>query len=287
MARQGPATAAALGRRVAARRMQWLLVFLALLLPLRSSAVHAQQQAPDKENYHSAVQYCRDALPRPMALNSERGILCFDGSVDGDIDLSPAKNLKESGLFVVRSFGGYILPAIALSDLLRERRATVVVYDYCLSACASYFFFASVQTYVLEGSLVAWTASAASLAECGENTRPRFLGPPKRPRLPCPEIPDQALAEYKAARSADRRFYAPRRVYRSPELNRDPPHITRLLWDMQNATGVYPDVWWTLNPRDLQKIFKTKIDYEAYPESQAEVDAMVARLHLKKVIYDP
>jgi hypothetical protein len=35
-------------------------------------------------------------------------------------------------------------------------------------------------------------------------------------------------------------------------------------------------------------LFKTKIFYEAYPESQEEVDRMVARLGVRwKVIYDP
>jgi len=32
---------------------------------------------------------------------------------------------------------------------------------------------------------------------------------------------------------------------------------------------------------------KTKIVYEAYPTSQDEVDAMVAKLHLGRIIYDP
>jgi hypothetical protein len=234
------------------------------------------------------VEYCRGTVPRPMALSPEKEILCFDGPVDADTDVSPAKDLKESGLFVVRSFGGNFLRAIALSDLLRERRATVVVYDYCLSACASYFFFASNQTYVLKGSLVAWRQSAADLFDCGDAMTEKYLGPKTRPRLPCPDIPGQALAPYRAAKVAEAHFYAQRTVYRRLELIRDSPHITGLLWQMYNEAGVYPEVWWTLNPRHLQKIFKTKIDYEAYPESQTEVNAMAARLQLKNVFfYDP
>jgi hypothetical protein len=32
---------------------------------------------------------------------------------------------------------------------------------------------------------------------------------------------------------------------------------------------------------------KTKIVYEAYPESQTEVDELVARFRLRRIIYDP
>src|SRR5207244_2281214 len=86
----------------------------------------------------------------------DRQILCFDGEIANYINISLARNLNEGGLFVVRSFGGYQVPAIDLSDLLRERRATVVVYDYCLSACAEFFFVASHQTFVVKDTLVAW-----------------------------------------------------------------------------------------------------------------------------------
>ena len=43
---------------------------------------------------------------------------------------------------------------MALADILRDRHATVVVYDYCFSACANYLLIASDLTYVLKGSFV-------------------------------------------------------------------------------------------------------------------------------------
>ena len=53
-------------------------------------------------------------------------------------------------------------------------------------------------------------------------------------------------------------------------------------------TGVYHDVMWTLHPRSYPRMFKTKIFHEAYPESQDEVDDILARLHVNwKIIYDP
>ena len=63
---------------------------------------------------------------------------------------------------MVRSFGIDVAAAIALADLLRERRATIVVYDYCLFACASYLFVASARTSVLRDALVAWRHSAST-----------------------------------------------------------------------------------------------------------------------------
>jgi hypothetical protein len=56
---------------------------------------------------------------------------------------------------------------------------------------------------------------------------------------------------------------------------------------MFEGTGVLPDVAWTWNPRYYASALKTKIVYEAYPESQAEVDELAARFRLRRVIYDP
>ena len=63
-----------------------------------------------------------------MALDLDRRVLCFDGALSADQDVSMAKDLEENGLFVVRSPGGNILTAVALADLLKGRRAIVVVY---------------------------------------------------------------------------------------------------------------------------------------------------------------
>jgi hypothetical protein len=272
-------------------RKRWSFVFLVLLAVLRSNDGHAQQTAIDKDAYASAAEQCRGTASRPMTLSADHGVLCFDGWISENLDLTPAKDLKESGLFVVRSYGGYPAAAIALSNLLRERHATVVVYDHCLAACASYFFFASSRTYVLRGALVAWRASAAHLVDCAKAGKEGgfVIHAGAAPQLPCPvDISEQDLAGYLATRSADARFYAPRKVH--PVLNRDSPYITRLLQDRFAETGVYPNVMWTLSPK-LRNILKTEITYEAYPASQAEVDAIAQGVRITfpvaKVIYDP
>jgi hypothetical protein len=56
---------------------------------------------------------------------------------------------------------------------------------------------------------------------------------------------------------------------------------------MFQETGKYPEVMWTWNPRYYAGMLKTRIIYEAYPESQAEVDALAARSLAGRVIYDP
>ena len=56
---------------------------------------------------------------------------------------------------------------------------------------------------------------------------------------------------------------------------------------MFEVSGKLPEVAWTWNPRYYKEAIKTKIIYEAYPESQIEVGAMVNRLHLPWVIHDP
>jgi hypothetical protein len=89
------------------------------------------------------VTYCRGNVTRPIALGDDQKILCFDGPISPDQDLSSVNDLKTNGLFVVRSFGGDPLRAIALAGLLHDRNAIVVVYDYCFSACAQFLFIAA------------------------------------------------------------------------------------------------------------------------------------------------
>jgi hypothetical protein len=132
------------------------LAFVALLTLSAPNAGRAQQDTFDRDNYYRAVDLCRGkGFPGlgnfklevgQLALSTDGQILCFDGPIARDMDVSLAKDLKQNGLFVVRSPGGYLGPAIELSDIVRDRQASVVVYDYCFSACAEFFLIASHQT---------------------------------------------------------------------------------------------------------------------------------------------
>lgn len=236
--------------------------------------------------YAHAVEFCRGTVKRPMALDLDKRVLCFDGQIFSGQNISLASGLEEDGLFVVRSPGGDILTAIALANLLRDRRATVVVYDYCLSACASYLLMASKKTFVLRDTLVAWHYTADPFW-CPSLVVPRDDGPKRLEKSPCPDAPAEIQDGDKYRRYLNYKFYGERAV---DPLFDDPPEsvtIRKILKGMFEDTGRYPDVLWTWNPRYYASTLKTKIVYEAYPSSQAEVDAMVSKLPLSRVIYDP
>jgi len=46
-------------------------------------------------------------------------------------------------------------------------------------------------------------------------------------------------------------------------------------------------MFWTWNPRHYASALRTKIIYEAYPQSQDEIDTLRERLHQYPVIHDP
>jgi hypothetical protein len=271
-------------RRCLVAFAQRLFAVVALLVLLGPNVSCAEEQASDSEIYHRAVDYCRGPVPRPMALGLDQRLLCFDGWVDEGIDLSPARDLKEFGLFVVRSLGGNDAAAVALSRLLRDRHATVIIYDFCLSICANSFFIASDQTYVMEGALVAWRNQADRFADCMSSEGSHEPRHKKIELASCPPFKD--VTKYNDVSSVMARFYSERTVDPASEAPPASDHVKRLLKSLYDQTGVYKNMGWTLNPSHLTA-FKTKIVYEDYPKSQAEVDAMAARLYIGKVIYDP
>jgi hypothetical protein len=243
-------------------------------------------QQSDFGVYVRAVEFCRGQVKRPMALDLDQRVLCFDGQLFPEQNISLAKALEENGLFVVRSRGGDINTAIDLADLLLERRATVVVYDYCLSACASYLLMASTKAFVLRDTLVAWHYTNDPFW-CPVLVVPRDGGPKRLEKSPCVAAPAETQDGDKNRRYANYIFYGVRTV---DPLFDDPPEsftIRRKLRSMFEVTGGYPEVMWTWNPRYYASTLKTKIIYEAYPNSQDEVDAMASKLHLPRVIYDP
>lgn len=244
------------------------------------------QQDSDRDSYYRAVKYCRGDVSRPLALSSDGQVLCFDGVISDNLDTSPATRLKDNGLLVVRSAGGSSGTAMAISEIVRNRHASVVVYDYCFSACAMFFLIASEQTHVLKGALVTWhypMSPGPADPFCTYVTEPRDGRPKKLQRGLCRTGGERGaklwpeLARFFEERATDPSF--------------DPPpdslYVRRIIRNYYAETGVFRDVAWTLHPRYYPRLFKTKIFYEAYPQSQEEVDGMAARLGVGKVIYDP
>jgi hypothetical protein len=261
------------------------LLFGSLLCDI-SGACAASEVFP----YENAVTYCRGEVTRPVALSDDRSILCFDGDIL-DQDFSPIEKLKDNGLFVVRSFGGITDTAIVLARLLREKNAIVVIYDYCVSACADYLFIATDQTAVRKNSIVAWHYGHDGISECPE-MKSHDDDEPKRLQIsPCPFVPQELLTHYREGEALSLAFYvdrtrAPRMFGQGFDLPQS-THVTRILKNMLDGTGELPKVAWMWNPRFYKSVLKTNVSYEAYPESQAEVDEIAARFGLGRVIFDP
>lgn len=253
------------------------------LSPVHSSA----QEDSGRESFYRAVEYCRGNVSRPIALSADRHVLCIDGAIAKDTDISLARSLKEGGLAVVRGSGGNDATIIALSDLIDARRATVVVHDYCLSACAAFFLIASQQTFVVKDTLVAWRfpeRDDAGRPPCISLRPPPGGGPKKWRSVPCRDDSSEARAD----RATQQRFFRERAVSPFFEAPPDSLHVRRIIASWFAETGGYRNVAWTIHPRFYPSLFKTKIIVESYPQDQDEVDEMVSRLHLgAKVIHDP
>jgi hypothetical protein len=253
---------------------------------LCTNAPASRAQDVDFTPYTRAADYCRSNVARPIALSVDRRVLCFDGYVSRRADLALVSKLEQGGLFVVRSYGGEDLITMEMADLLRARNAIVIVYDYCLSACASYLLIASSEAFVLKGALVAWRPVGYGPGDCIGFVEAKDK---ELPRLDVGKCPSGLIATREVGKlyRLKEKFLETRRA--SP-LFEDPPQsvltrraLLRLFDEQQN-----PLVMWTWNPRYSASFVKTKIVYEAYPESQEEIDAIASRLHLVyHVIYDP
>ncbi len=180
---------AAIGLRTFSFRLANLVAFCALAFLGWGSEISRAQETGFGV-YARAVEYCRSNVKRPMALDLDKRVLCFDGVLSRELDVSLADGLQQNGLFVVRSPGGDILSAATLADLLRDRNATVVVYDYCLSACASYLLMASKEAFVLRRTIVAWHYTADPLW-CPSLEVAKDDGPKRLEKAPCPDAPSE------------------------------------------------------------------------------------------------
>jgi hypothetical protein len=183
-----------------------------------------------------------------MNLSPDKQVLCLTGAMSPDMDVSLAKDLKEDGLFVVRSPGGYPGPAVALSDIIRDRHATVVAYDYCLSACAGFLLVASYQTYVLKGTLVAWHYPRGDEL-CTFLTAPRDGEPRKLQRGPCQGNGENGFSYSPMLIE----FFKKRAVNPPLSFPPDSLYVRRMVRNLYVETAVFHDVMWTPSPKVLSK----------------------------------
>ncbi|WP_139017373.1 hypothetical protein [Bradyrhizobium sp. STM 3809] len=257
-----------------------------LAFTMRMNALRAEEV--DFGAYHAAADYCGGEVARPLALSPDRRILCFDGLVRPDQNLSLVNELQAGGMFVVRSHGGDDVAMMMFADRLRDRDATVVVRSYCLLGCASYFVFASGRTIILNDGLVAWRPLAVD-GLCVDFVDARDKGLPRLDVGFCVTGEHNFFSTPTPIYEMKQKFLSTRRVNREFE---EPPESTfvrralsRFDWPRQSELA---SVMWTWHPRFHKSSVKTTIVYEHYPESQQEVEALAERLQLDaRVIYDP
>jgi hypothetical protein len=265
-----------------------LTFLLSVGLLFLARVASAQDDAIDRESYYRAVSYCRTNSPwSPITLSPDKHIMCFDAPMTPNLDVSATKTLDLGGLFVVRSAGGREDKAIELANLIRDRHATVVVYDYCFSACAEFVMTAPNQTYVLKGGLVLWhnpQSSDPNHPFCAFLSISSDGGPKKLRRGPCRE----GHETNENVSPLEAQYFRERAINPYSVMPPDSIYVRKRVTSLYRETGLDRDILWTLNPRYYPHLFKANIVFEAYPESQEEVDATAARLGFKAtIIYDP
>lgn len=267
-----------------------------------SGEVADQPSDAERAAYADALAFCRGNSPRPEAfqgavtLRTDKQVLCFDGWMLSESDFLLANGLQHGGIFVVRSQGGDAAATIALADLLLLKDATVVIKDYCLQACADYLFMATAKTFVPKDAIVAWTFELSDTNDCLKFSKSGDLREPdKAAQCGGSLVPrdDKLRREFYRDRIVVPPEPSPKgvavRSIPTPTSSPKSVVIRRILKRRFDEIGRYPsNTYWTWNPRYYASTIKTKIFYEAYPQSQDEVDAIVKRLGLAiSVIYDP
>ncbi len=277
-------------------RLLFTTCVAALWILLLASAPQVSNAAEsDFTHFRQAAEYCSGNVKRPFALSADKSLLCFDGVIDEDLGLAEARGLAKGGMFVVRSEGGGVNRAISLAELLKERHAVVVVYDYCLSACAGFLLFASSQAFVLKKSIVAWHIPTAPEL-CPFISKALDGGPDRLEILSCKALQVDPISKrkyYPTTRypsEAHYRFYKDQLLDPSFEVPPQSPFIRDALERFVSVNRTYhSSLFWTWHPSYYARAIRTKVVYEAYPQSQEEVDFLVLALGLGpiRVLLDP
>lgn len=245
--------------------------------PARADDVDMTRRAA----FTNAVAYCRDK-PGVAALDESAAIFCFDGNFSRFRDTSSLSRLNDGGLFVVRSLGGDGYEAMRIADVLSQKCATVVIYDYCFGSCSFFIFVASGETYVARESIVAWRSPVQDWRFC------------KRDGGWLSEYCYDTLAQQKYFLSIGERASS---FYQSRILNPFvfgfwyPPIGARAKMArsrLRDDADVTEDEWWTWNPRYYKKVLRTHVTYESYFKTDQQVDELKARLGLsgRRIILD-
>jgi hypothetical protein len=259
----------------------------------------------------SAIDYCR-GYPKAITLSDDKNILCFDGTIDEDEGTAPFQDLEPNGMFVIRSTGGYTESAMTIANILRDKNARVIIYDYCFSACANWILVATNETFVAKKTIVAWhggptkSSTAFQFMDWMAGLRPSSdficLGTDEDVTVIDEKIAvlmKSGVRNLKQEKAKDRR----RAACKASEMHREfftsrgiddgyiyepQTQATKDLYDAAAKDRGRRTTLWMWNPRHHGNYFRTNIIYESYPESQSEVDEIFKTFRFRgTVIYDP
>jgi hypothetical protein len=272
--------------RTPARRAASIVSFFfgfALLIVLL-----AQEARAESDEGGHAIDYCRH-FPSTVRLSDDGTILCFDGPIELDTDLSIFHRLKKRGYFVMRSAGGYPRESMLLANILREKDALIVLYDYCFSACANFVLVAN-KTYVAKDTVVAWHAVESLL---GKLTATECHGAGLK------LLRKEYFARYGAdtnrtldyiceASELFRAFFSGRELD-NQHIYKPQTHHTKKTERLLLMNGIdKKEFFWMWNPQNYGDYFKSRVFFDSYPRSQDEVDSIIARHRLGiRIVFDP
>ncbi len=245
-------------------------VTFSILLFLQSNPALAQS-----EEIQLAANYCAK-YENSIKLSENDMILCFDGLIRADLQMDDQlRKLNDHGFFVIRSPGGFFPAAMKIADILLEKDATVIIHDYCLSACANYIFVATGKTHVLKNSVVAWHGGPSS-TYCDRYLHGDQSAIGSGRVTVCKNLALQII------------FFQKRGIQNGFIFNPPTPY-TRMMFNILAKTpGNKSKVFWMWNPKNYGDHFKDRIFYEKYPNSQSDVDEIIDHFRLgTQVIYDP
>jgi hypothetical protein len=247
-------------------------VFICLLVKTLVTILMAQVPAvADRDNVLLLTAYCR-TFKGKVRLSPDKSILCYDGAVPFSMDLTPFRNLSDGGVFVVRSPGGNAISSVRAANVLRDRQATVIIYDYCFSACANVFFVATNRTLVVDNAIVAWHGDSRS-CHTGASPDPAYW-----------EIPE--VKDYCANYSLIQDFFATRSLDSIFTARPQTRHTAASVEEAQRAASDPESVFWMWHPINHKNFFPG-VTYYKYPSNQAEVTSRLRALGLStQVIYD-
>jgi hypothetical protein len=260
---------------------RFIIALISLLILSSASARSDTAMRSSDAGIAKAVDYCSDQLPGPsihyhlrsatiVSMNDDRTVLCFDGTLDNDLDRSPFELLQERGFLVIRSLGGYMHVAMPLSNILRAKDITVIIRDFCFSACANAFFVATQRTYVLKNAVVAWHGN---LSTCEQ---PKIRYALERVEMPCFSYDHTG------------HFYRSRGIDPLPTLMPMTRYAESRFRIVLDSAFSKRSVFWMWHPKNHGNHFKGRVIYESYPESQADVDSVIRRFGLHvRVVHDP